>query len=285
MIKEDLLGRIEEAMPTLSKSHRAIGEYIIKNYDKSAYLTAAKLGAAIGVSESTVVRFAIEIGYEGYPELQHALRELIHTRLTAVQRMKITDRRIGNSNVLETVLHGDMDKIKETLENVNHDDFDRAVETIINAKDIYIMGVRMTSALAAFLSFNLGMIFSNVKHLNTSSSSEIFEQMLRVGPGDCVIGITFPRYSKRIINAVEYAKKCGVSVIALTDSVKSPIAAYADCVLTARSDMISFMDSLVAPLSIINALIVAIAREKQEELEQTFEKLESVWEKFDVYNR
>lgn len=285
MINHDLLGRIEEAMPNLSKSHRAIGEYIINNYDKSAYLTAAKLGQAIGVSESTVVRFAIELGYNGYPELQHALRELIRTRLTALQRMEITNSRIGGSDVLEAVLHSDMDKIKETLESVSHDDFDRAVDTIINADTIYIMGVRMTAALATFLSFSLGMIFPNVKQIQSAGGSEIIEQMLRVGPRDVIIGITFPRYSKRIVRTVEYAKERGTPVIAVTDSGISPIAEYADCLLTARSDMASFIDSLVAPLSIINALIVAIAQKKHDELEDTFEKLERVWEEFDVYNR
>lgn len=285
MMNHDLLGRIEEAMPDLSKSHRAIGEYIINNYDKSAYLTASKLGQAIGVSESTVVRFAIELGYEGYPELQHALRELIRTRLTALQRMEITNSRIGGSDVLEAVLHSDMEKIKETLESVSHADFDRAVDTIINADTIYIMGVRMTAALATFLSFNLGMIFPNVKQIQTSSGSEILEQMLRVGPRDVIIGITFPRYSKRIVKTVEYVKERGTPVIAITDSEISPIAEYADCLLTARSDMASFIDSLVAPLSIINALIVAIAQKKHAELEDIFEKLERVWEEFDVYNR
>lgn len=197
-MKHDLISRIEKAMPELSKSQRAIGNYIIANYDKSAYLTASKLGAAVGVSESTVVRFAIELGYDGYPALQHALRELIRTRLTSVQRMEITNKRIGENSVLSTVLRSDMDKIKETLETVDPAAFEGAVDTLLGARTIYVMGVRMTGSLASFLTFGLSMIFPNVKQIQTSSGGEIFEQLLRVGEGDVIIPITFPRYSKRI---------------------------------------------------------------------------------------
>jgi len=281
-MKHDLISRIEKAMPELSKSQRAIGNYIIANYDKSAYLTASKLGAAVGVSESTVVRFAIELGYDGYPALQHALRELIRTRLTSVQRMEITNKRIGENSVLSTVLRSDMDKIKETLETVDPAAFEGAVDTLLGAMTIYVMGVRMTGS---FLTFGLSMIFPNVKQIQTSSGGEIFEQLLRVGEGDVIIPITFPRYSKRIVRGVEYARSYGAKVIALTDSDVSPVAEFADYLLTARSDMASFIDSLVAPLSIINALIVALSRAKQDELTDTFARLEAVWDEFDVYNR
>ena len=284
-MKHDLISRIEKAMPEMSKSQRAIGNYIIANYDKSAYLTASKLGAAVGVSESTVVRFAIELGYDGYPALQHALRELIRTRLTSVQRMEITNKRIGENSVLSTVLRSDMDKIKETLETVDPAAFEGAVDTLLGARTIYVMGVRMTGSLASFLTFGLSMIFPNVKQIQTSSGGEIFEQLLRVGEGDVIIPITFPRYSKRIVRGVEYARSYGAKVIALTDSDVSPVAEFADYLLTARSDMASFIDSLVAPLSIINALIVALSRAKQDELTDTFARLEAVWDEFDVYNR
>ena len=213
-MKHDLISRIEKAMPELSKSQRAIGNYIIANYDKSAYLTASKLGAAVGVSESTVVRFAIELGYDGYPALQHALRELIRTRLTSVQRMEITNKRIGENSVLSTVLRSDMDKIKETLETVDPAAFEGAVDTLLGARTIYVMGVRMTGSLASFLTFGLSMIFPNVKQIQTSSGGEIFEQLLRVGEGDVIIPITFPRYSKRIVRGVEYARSYGAKVIA-----------------------------------------------------------------------
>ncbi len=282
---DDLLQHIKASMPALSKSQRAIGNYICDHYDKAAYMTAAKLGTLVGVSESTVVRFAGEMGCDGYPALQQALRELIRTRLTAIQRVEITNDRIGTSDVLNNVLNSDIDKIKGTLEGINHADFDRAVDMIISARTIYVAGARTSSSLASFLGFSLNLIFSNVYPVHTAGGNEIFEQLLHVTEGDVVIAISFPRYSKRIINAVGYAKKNGAQIIALTDSPVSPIAQYASVLLIAKSDMASFVDSLVAPLSIINALIVAISRKKKNELEEIFGKLEDIWHEYDVYDR
>jgi DNA-binding MurR/RpiR family transcriptional regulator len=282
---DDLLLHIEASMPTLSKSQRVIGRYICEHYDKAAYMTAAKLGALVGVSESTVVRFAIELGCDGYPELQLALRELIRTRLTAIQRVEITNDRIGDADVLDNVLNSDIDKIKGTLEGISHADFNRAVDMIISARTIYLAGARTSSSLASFLGFSLNLIFDNVIPVQTAGGNEIFEQLLHVTQGDVVIAISFPRYSKRIINAVDYAKRNGAQIIALTDSRISPIAQYASVLLTAKSDMASFVDSLVAPLSIINALIVAISRKKKNELEVIFGKLENIWHEYDVYDR
>jgi DNA-binding MurR/RpiR family transcriptional regulator len=282
---DDLLMRIEESMPTLSKSQRAIGRYICEHYDKAAYMTAAKLGALVGVSESTVVRFAAELGCDGYPELQQALRELIRTRLTAIQRVEITNERIGDADVLETVLTSDIDKIKGTLEEIDHNDFNKAVDMIISARKIYVDGARTSSCIASFLGFSLSLIFNNVYPVQTAGGNEIFEQLLHITEGDVVIAISFPRYSKRIVNAVGYAKHGGAQIIALTDSRTSPIAQHASVLLTAKSDMASFVDSLVAPLSIINALIVAISRKKKNELEGIFAKLENIWHDYDVYDR
>jgi DNA-binding MurR/RpiR family transcriptional regulator len=282
---DDLLRHIETSIPTLSKSQRVIGSYICEHYDKAAYMTAAKLGSLVGVSESTVVRFAIELGCGGYPELQQALRELIRTRLTAIQRVEITNDRIGDADVLDNVLNSDIDKIKETLEGINHADFNRAVDMIISARTIYVAGARTSSSLASFLGFSLHLIFNNVYQVQTAGGNEIFEQLLHVGEGDVVIAISFPRYSKRIINAVDYAKRNGTQIIALTDSRISPIAQYASVLLTANSDMASFVDSLVAPLSIINALIVAISRKKKNELNEIFGKLENIWHEYDIYDR
>jgi DNA-binding MurR/RpiR family transcriptional regulator len=282
---DDLLLHIEASMPTLSKSQRVIGRYICEHYDKAAYMTAAKLGALVGVSESTVVRFAIELGCDGYPELQLALRELIRTRLTAIQRVEITNDRIGDADVLDNVLNSDIDKIKGTLEGISHAVFNRAVDMIISARTIYLAGARTSSSLASFLGFSLNLIFDNVIPVQTAGGNEIFEQLLHVTQGDVVIAISFPRYSKRIINAVDYAKRNGAQIIALTDSRISPIAQYASVLLTAKSDMASFVDSLVAPLSIINALIVAISRKKKNELEVIFGKLENIWHEYDVYDR
>ncbi len=279
----DLLQYIEQSMPTLSKSQRRIGRYICTHYDKAAYMTAAKLGSIAGVSESTVVRFANELGYDGYPALQAALRELIRTRLTALQRIEITNERIGDADILTTVLNSDIDKIRYTLETIDRDSFQRAVDAILHAKTIYVAGARSSASLSSFLAFNLNLIFDNVRNVQAYGGSEIFEQLIHIGEGDVILGISFPRYSKRIINAVQYAKSNQAQVIAITDSASSPLAPHADVLLTAKTDMVSYVDSLVAPLSIINALIVAISRSRQSELDSIFERLEKIWRDYDVY--
>ena len=281
----DLLALIAEKLPKLSKGQRLIASYILEHYEKAAYMTAAKLGALVGVSESTVVRFASELGFEGYPELQHSLQELIRTKLTTLQRIEITNDRIGDADLLEKVLVSDIDNIKRTLERVDGESFNRAVDAMIGAKMIYIIGMRSSSAIADFLFFYLNLIFPHVRLVRTTSGSEVFEQILRISKDDVIIGISFPRYSKRIINALEYAKSQSAHVIALTDSAVSPIAAHADDLLLAKSDMASFVDSLVAPLSIINALIVAIGKKKQGEVSATFEKLENIWDEYEVYDK
>lgn len=281
---DDLIQHIKSSMPFLSKSQRAIGNYICDHYNKAAYLTAAKLGNQVGVSESTVVRFAIEMGYDGYPSLKQALRELIRTRLTAIQRVEITNDRIGSADVLENVLNSDIDKIKETLDEINRADFDRAVDMILTAHTVYVTGARTSSSLASFLSSGLSLICANIR-LVVSGVNEISEQLIHAAGGDVVIAISFPRYSKRIIDAVGNARRSGAQIIALTDSSVSPIARYAAVLLTAKSDMASFVDSLVAPLSIINALIVAISRKKRNELEDIFARLEAVWQENDMYDR
>ena len=284
-MKPDLLTQIKNDLPGYSKGQRAIGKYILENYDKAAFMTAAKLGDSVGVSESTVVRFAIALGYEGYPELQDSLQELIRNKLTSVQRIEITSDRMGDADILERVLNADIMKIRETLETIDRSEFDRAVEKLINAKMIYIIGMRSSSSLAAFMSFYFRLIFPNVQMVQTTSGSEVFEQLLRVGEGDVVFAVSFPRYSKRIITAVEYARSQNADVIALTDSASSPIASYATALLIAKSDMASFVDSLVAPLSIINALIVAIAKRKKTEIEGIFSRLEQIWDEYDVYDK
>lgn len=280
---EDLLTRLNAAAPKLSKGQRRIAAYITAHYDRAAYMTAARLGAEAGVSESTVVRFADELGYSGYPELQRSLGELARTRLTAVQRIEITNDRIGDDDILGSVLSSDAEKIKDTLESIDRRAFDRAVESILSARTIFVVGVRSSSFLAGTLAYNLSLVFDNVRLVNTTSGSEIFEQILRIGTGDVMIAVTFPRYSKRIINAVDYAHSQGARIIAVTDSDTSPIAPKADDLLTARSDMASFVDSLVAPLSIVNALIVAIAKKRKAELSETFGRLERIWDEYDVY--
>jgi len=281
----DLLRSIHDMLPELSKSRRAVGQYIIAHYDKAAYMTAAKLGQCVGVSESTVVRFANELGFEGYPELQQSLKELIRTKLTSVQRIEITNDRLGDSDILENILNADINRIKNTLDTISRDDFDRAVNAIIGARMIYIVGMRSHSSLAQFLYSNLKLVFGDVQLISTAGGIEIYEQLLRVNENDVVIAISFPRYSRRVIRAVNYAKSMGAHIVSLTDSVTSPIALNADSLLLAKSDMASFCDSLVAPLSIINALIVAIGKVKQKELENIFSRLENIWEEYEEYDK
>lgn len=281
----DLITKIQSELPGFSKGQKQIARFILEHYDKAAFMTASRLSVTVGVSESTVVRFATELGYDGYPHLQRALQEMIRNKLTSVQRMEVAGDRMGGRDVLQTVLHADTDMIRVTLDEIDRDAFQGAVDALMGAKRIYILGVRSSSALASFLGFYFNLLFENVTLVHTNSVSEIFEQVLRVGPGDVLFGISFPRYSKRTLSAMKYARDRGARVIALTDSQLSPLARVADHVLLARSDMASFVDSLVAPLSVINALIVAVGMSRRDEIEQTFNKLERIWEEYDVYEK
>ena len=279
----DLLKRINLAYNTFSKCQKKIADYLVKNYDKAAFMTASQLSKVINVSCSTVVRFAVELGYDGFPYLQRALQELVRTNLTAFQRIEMTSSRVGEQDLLSTILNFDIMKIKQTLEEIDHKAFDAAVESILSAKKIYILGVRSSSALATFLGFYMNLIFDNVKLIHTTSASEIFEQILRVGADDVVIGISFPRYSARTVKAMEYAKNQGACVIAVTDSETSPLTPLATYPLIARTDIASFADSLVAPLSVLNALIAALGMRKKESIYKTFDNLERIWSEYEVY--
>ena len=284
-MKRDILKYIDENMRSFSKGQKKIAEYIKEHYDKAAFMTAAKLGHAVGVSESTVVRFVIEFGFEGYPDFQRALKDLVRTNLTSVQRVEVTNSLIGDADVLDKVLYSDMEKIKRTADGIDKTSFKNAVKNISRAKNIYIIGVRASSYLAGFLNYSLRMIFDNVRMVQTTSGSEIYEQMMNIGDGDVLIAVSFPRYSRTVIKGVEYAHKKGADVIALTDSRESPIAENADELLVAQSDMASFADSLVAPMSVVNALIVAVSRENSEMLSERLHRLEEVWDEYDVYDK
>jgi len=279
----DLLNRINKKYSSMSKGQKLLATYITDNYDKAVFLTAAKMGDIVGVSESTVVRFAMSLDYKGYPEFQEALGELVRNKLNSVQRMEVTYGRITQSKILETVLQSDADKLKTTLEKIDHSAFDLAVDTILNAKTIYIVGIRSCAPLASFLSFYLTLMFDNVRLLQTNSSSEIFEQMVRIGEDDVIIGISFPRYSMRTLKALEFANNRSAKVITITDSIHSPMNLYSSCNLIADSDMASIVDSLVAPLSVINALIVALCMKKQKEVAKTLTTLEEIWDEYQVY--
>ena len=281
----DILNQIQNHMSSFSKGQKLIANYILEYYDKAAFMTASRLGKTASVSESTVVRFAVELGYEGYPEMQRALQEMIRNKLTSVQRIEVANDRIGQSDVLSAVLHSDVEKIRQTLDKTDRDAFSASVDAILNANNLYILGVRSAAALASFFGFYMNLMFDHVHLVNTNSSSEMFEQIVRVSPGDAVLGISFPRYSSRTVKAMRFCHDMGATVIALTDSRQSPIAESANHVLVAESDMISLVDSLVAPMSLINALLVAIARKREAELEHTFEKLERIWDEYEVYEK
>ena len=281
----DILSVIQNSMPTFSKGQRLIARFILESYDKAAFMTASKLGKTVNVSESTVVRFAAELGYDGYPSMQKALQEMIRNKLTSIQRIEVANDRIGNQDILSMVMQSDIEKIRMTLEETDRASFRQAVDAILSAHRIYILGVRSAAALADFLGFYFNLIFDNIVLVHTTSASEIFEQLLRVGPEDVVIGISFPRYSSRTVKAMRFAKDRGANVIALTDSEASPLAEAATETLLAKSDMASFVDSLVAPLSLVNALIVAVGRRRNEDVEQIFADLEQIWSEYCVYEQ
>lgn len=284
-MKQNLLQRITACMSTFSKGQRLIAAYILEHYDRAAYMTAAKLGELVKVSESTVVRFADELGFDGYPDMQRALQELAKTNLTAAQRMEVADNLLAGNNILDKVLLGDADKIRHTLEGLDRAAFDAAVEKIVNARNIYILGSRSAASLAGFLNFNFQMMFDNVRNVEVTSGSEMFEQILTIGKEDVLIAISFPRYSKRTVRAVQFAHRAGANVVSLTDSDRSPIAADCDQLLTARSDMASFVDSLVAPLSIINAMVAAVSMRSHDEVAARLRRLEAIWDEYDVYEK
>ncbi len=283
-MQNNLFHQLREVLPELSKGHKKIAQYILDRYDKAAFMTASKLGAIVGVSESTVVRFATELGYDGYPELQRALKEYTSNKLTAVQRIDVMNDQLQDEDVYDRILNMDIDKIKKTLEQSSKKEFYATVDTLVKAKNIYIIGARSAAVLARFAAFYFNMMFESVKLIHTTSTSEMFEQILNIGGDDIMIGISFPRYSKHTVKAFRYAKNNGAKVIAITDSMISPLAEYADNILIARSDMASFADSLVAPLSVINALIVAVGMKKRKYVAENYERLEQIAEEYEVYD-
>ena len=284
-MNHDILTLIQENMPTFSKGQKKIANFILESYDKAAFMTASRLGKRVGVSESTVVRFAAELGYDGSPDMQRSLQKMIRNRLTSVQRIEVANDRLEDHDLLSTVLQSDMEKIRLTLEEVDREGFDRAVDAIVSARKIYIIGVRSSAAIASFLSFYLNLIFEDVCLVTATTASDIFESLLRVGEGDVVVGISFPRYSSRTVQAMRFARSRGATTVAITDSEASPLAANSTYTLKARSDMASFVDSLVAPLSMVNALLVAVSRRKNDDLARTFRTLEEIWDEYGVYEK
>lgn len=281
--KMDVISRINEKYAGMSKSHKKIAAFIAEHYDQAVFMTAAKMGETLSVSESTVVRFASGLDYEGYPEFQKALEEWVKNKLSNVQKISRKYGKSTQSEILSSVLSADIEKIKDTMENLDPAAFETAVDTILEARSVYIIGIRSSEPLAGFLSFYLNMIRGNVNLIRTTNVSEIFEQMIRINEQDVIIGISFPRYSMRTLKAMEFANDRNAKVIAITDTVHSPMNLYSSCNLLARSDMVSIVDSLVAPLSVINALVVALCLKRPEEVKQGLEMLEEVWNNYQVY--
>lgn len=284
-MNESLLAKMDESIRRLSKGHKKIAAYIKENYDKAAFMTAATLGKKVGVSESTVVRFATELGFKGYPELQRALQQMIKSKLTAVQRMEVSQNLIGDGDIINSVLTGDIELIRETAERTSREDFQKALQEINRAKRIYILGVRSSAALASFLAFYFNLVFDSVVLVDTASASEMFEQMFRIDENDVCIAISFPRYSKQTVNAMRFIADRKAKIIAITDTEKSPIASFANHLLVARSDMASVVDSLTAPLSLINALIVGVTLSRHTEVSENFNRLENIWDEYQVYEK
>lgn len=281
--QENLFEVLNANYTSMSKSHKKIADFIINHYDQAVFMTAAKLGAVLDISESTVVRFAMALGYSGYPEFQKDLEECVKLKLSAVQKMEAKYGRSSQSEVLVSVLESDMEKIQHTIDNLDPAAFETAMDIIMNARNIYIMGLRSNEPLAGFLHFYLNMFRGNVIRVNTTSVTETFEQMIRISEEDCFIGISFPRYSMRTLKAMEFANDRNAKVIAITDSQHSPMNLYSSCNLFARSDMVSIVDSLVAPLSLINALVVGLCMRCPEEVKNNLKMLESTWDNYQVY--
>ena len=284
-MSRDFLNILKEKEPEFSKGQKRIALYITEAYDKAAFMTASCLGKTVGVSESTVVRFAVDLGFDGYPSMQKAMQEMVLNRLTSMQRIEVANNRFGDQDVVSMVLHSDLEKLRQTEETIDREEFAKAVNAIIRAKRVYILGVRSVAPLANFLGYYLGYMFGNVHEVTGFSTVEMFEKIVGVNSEDVVIAFSFPRYSSTTTKGVQYCRSAGATVIGITDSKLSPLGSNSDHVLIAKSDMVSLVDSLVAPLSLVNALIVAIAARREKELSQTFANLERIWEEYEVYEK
>ena len=281
----DIISVLQAELASFSKGQRRIAQYIIDEYNKAAFMTAARLGQTVGVSESTVVRFAVSLGYDGYPAMQKAMQEMVLNRLTSVQRIEVASDRLGDQDIISMVLHSDMEKLRRTEETVDRDQFSAAVNAILKAKRIYILGVRSAAPLANFLGYYLNYMFNNVNVISGFSAGEMFEKIVGITSEDVVVSFSFPRYSSSTIKGSRYCRSTGATVIGITDSAQSPLAQCCDHVLLAKSDMVSLVDSLVAPLSVVNALIVAVASKREKELARTFDTLERIWDEYEVYEK
>lgn len=284
-VAKSILHTIESGMAGFSKGQKRIANYILQNYDKAAFMTASKLGTKVGVSESTVVRFASELGYDGYPSMQRALQEMIRSRLTSTQRIQAAGDLLSGQDLLSAVVQSDMDKLRMMVGEADRKEFDRVVDKIMEARHIYILGVRSSSYVAGYLNFYMHLLFENVTLVQSNAAGEIFEQLLRVGPGDVMIAISFPRYSNVTMNTVKFAQDRGATIVAITDNMLSPVYQLSDAALLAPCEMISFVDSMVAPLSLVNALLIAVGYRLGTDVSRTFAELEDIWNAYGVFGK
>ncbi len=279
---DDALQLIEAQISTGSKAQRRIGAYLLEHYATAAGMTAAKLAEAVGTSESTVVRYAAELGYRGYPELQTALKESIRGSMTSLQRMELSRVSEGDEAYARS-MRADMENIKKTMAEIDPQTFDRIADKLAMARRIYVAGVRSSTSLAMFLSYYLSQLLDDVRLLQTTTGGEFFDQLLSVGEQDVVVGISFPRYSRRTVNALDFSHKHGAYVVAVTDSERSPLIASADTTVFAHNENDCFVDSLVAPMAVLNALITAVAAKHPTECKSRLSRLEQLWKAYDVY--
>ena len=282
---KSILHTIESNLSDFSKGQKRIAGYILENYDKAAFMTASKLGRLVGVSESTVVRFASVLGYDGYPSMQRALQEMIRSRLTSTQRIQQAGELLDQQDVLGAVLNTDIENLRELEAQADREAFNNVVERIRKARNIYILGVRSSSFVAGYLNFYMHLLFENVTLVQSNAAGEILEQLFRIGPEDVLIAISFPRYSKVTINTVQFARDRGATIVAMTDNDLSPIYQMSDAALLAPCEMISFVDSMAAPVSVINALLLALANREGADVSATFEELEDIWNEYSVFGK
>lgn len=285
IVAKGILYTLENGMSGFSKGQKRIASYIVENYDKAAFMTASKLGELSGVSESTVVRFAYELGFDGYPAMQRTLQEMIRSCLTSTQRIQAADSMLSGQDVLSSVMRSDFDKLRLVADKADRKDFERVVDELVRARHIYILGVRSSSFVAGYLNFYMHLLLENVTLVQSNAAGEIFEQLFRIGPGDVMLAISFPRYSKVTINTAKFAKDRGTTILAITDNELSPLAQMSSASLLAPSEMISFVDSMVAPMSMVNALLVALGFRLGKDVSATFSELEDIWDAYGVFGR
>ncbi|MBN2287486.1 MAG: MurR/RpiR family transcriptional regulator [Tissierellales bacterium] len=280
----DLIKLIQSHYPKFSKGQKAIAQFIIEHYERAAFMTASKIGQTVDVSESTVVRFATALGFDGYPELQKSLQVMIKNKLTTVQRISLNEAQDDSDEFIRRVLKNEVNSLRNYYEELDEKRLDKASDLILGARKIYILGMRVSYTLALYLGFYLDVILENVKVMNLGSNS-LFEQMVRINEDDLFVIISYPRYSKQSLDAVNFAKERNAKILAITDTESSPFYSISDVALLGKSNMVSFIDSLVTPMAVINSLITSVGLKEKQDIVKYFDLLEDVWDKYSIYNK